>query len=142
MGQLEDILRQINSKIDGLAVQVQTIETTMATKDDLAELEARVNQRFEQVDQRFEQVNRRFEQVNRRFERQDETLSDMFSAMNDGFQRLDGRIDELERSDCERDLKSERFDSDFRAFAEKQNQNTERITALEADVKDLKSRAS
>jgi TolA-binding protein len=37
-------------------------------RDELAQLEQRVDLRFEQVDQRFEQVDQRFEQVDQRFE--------------------------------------------------------------------------
>jgi chromosome segregation ATPase len=59
-------------QMDGV---VMTNEANMSTpvtrdelRDELTQLEQRVDRRFEQVDRRFEQVDRRFEQVDRRFE--------------------------------------------------------------------------
>jgi predicted RNase H-like nuclease (RuvC/YqgF family) len=42
---------------------------------------ARIDQRFEQVDRRFEQVDRRFEQVDRRFEKLDERFERLYYTM-------------------------------------------------------------
>lgn len=61
-----------------------------------------VDQRFEQVDKRFEQVDRRFEQVDRRFEglegRMENGFRDLRVEMSTKFDRVEGRIDEINRT--------------------------------------------
>ncbi len=58
---------------------------------DIAELEAEMNRRFDQVDRRFEQVDRRFEQVDRRFEQVDRRFDQMAQEISN----LDQKIDRL-----------------------------------------------
>jgi len=50
-------------------------------RDELTQLEQRVDLRFEQVDRRFEQVDRRFEQVDRRFEQVDRRFEQISSEL-------------------------------------------------------------
>ena len=68
------------------------LEFKAAIEHGFTSLEARMNQRFEQVDRRFEQIDRRFEQIDRQFRR----LSDRVDGRFDGVER---RIDRLERSE-------------------------------------------
>ena len=73
----------------------------LATKEDLSNLEARIDQRFEQVDQRFEQVDQRFEQVNQRFEQMhkqmDQRFEQMYKQMDQRFDQVDKRFDQTIR---------------------------------------------
>ena len=69
----------------------------LATKEDLSNLEARIDQRFEQVDQRFEQVDQRFEQVDQRFEQVDQRFDQMYKQMDQRFDQVDKRFDQTTR---------------------------------------------
>ena len=55
-------------------------DSDLATKDDIAGLEARLDQRFELVDQRFKQVDQRWES---RFQIVDDRLFGLHGALND-----------------------------------------------------------
>ena len=57
----------------------------VATKQDLAILEARVDTRFERVDARFDRVDARFDQVDARFDQVDAR-----------FEQIDARFDRME----------------------------------------------
>jgi hypothetical protein len=46
----------------------------VATKHDLAELEARLELRFDKIDQRFEMMDQRFEMIDQRFEMSEHTV--------------------------------------------------------------------
>ena len=73
--------KYFESRFDNLQYQVSEI------KDDIKNLETRMNQRFEQVDKRFEQVDKRFEQVDKRFGQMDAKLDKLI-------ERIDRRTDE------------------------------------------------
>jgi uncharacterized protein (DUF3084 family) len=80
--------------------------STIATKDDIADLASRIDQlgermdrRFEQVDARFEQIDARFEQVDARFEQIDarfEQVDARFAQMERQFERVDHRFEQME----------------------------------------------
>jgi vacuolar-type H+-ATPase subunit D/Vma8 len=53
--------KYFESRFDNLQYQVNEI------KEDIKNLEVRMDKRFEQVDKRFEQVDKRFEQVDAQF---------------------------------------------------------------------------
>jgi uncharacterized protein (DUF3084 family) len=82
---------------------VMTNETNMSTpvtrdelRDELTQLEQRVDQRFEQVDQRFEQVDQRFEQVDQRFEQVDqrfEQVDQRFEQISDQLTKMATKVE-------------------------------------------------
>ena len=53
---------------------------SLATNDDIAGLEARLDQRFEQIDQRFEQIDQRWE---RRFQTYDDRMYGLQGVFRD-----------------------------------------------------------
>jgi CHASE3 domain sensor protein len=63
----------------------------VATKHDLAELEHRIDLRFDAVDARFDAVNSRFDAVNTRFE----AVNSRFDQVNTRFDQVDARFDQL-----------------------------------------------
>lgn len=66
----------------------------LATKQDLRELESRLEARFVGVDARFAGVDARFAQVDARFD----ALEKHFDGRLDGIEkRFDGRLDEIEK---------------------------------------------
>ena len=75
----------MSADLDALPERVEVIARKL---DDLS---ASVDARFEQVDRRFEQVDRRFEQVDRRFEQVDRR----FEHVNQRFEQVDKRFDEV-----------------------------------------------
>jgi chromosome segregation ATPase len=82
-------------QMDGV---VMTNEASMATpvtrdelRDELTQLEQRVDRRFEQVDRRFEQVDLRFEQVDRRFEQVDRR----FEQVDERLEHISGELTKM-----------------------------------------------
>ena len=71
-----------------------------------------------------------------------EDLYELFEATRDGFNRLDARMDGLERRLTLVELSMEDMRSDLRAFSEAINANTEQIDLLKVRVDKLESRAS
>ena len=75
------------------------------TDQRFVELEARIDQRFEEVNRRFEQVDKRFEQVDQRFEevnRRFDTLEGRMLALEQRSARLEGVLDGLREALFER----------------------------------------
>jgi hypothetical protein len=71
----------------------------LALRSDIADLEGRIDRRFEEVDRRFEQVDRRFDAIDARF-----------SVVDDRFDQLERRIVEevrLSRSELVADFRGE-----------------------------------
>ncbi len=66
--------------------------TDLATKDDLAALEARVDRRFDQIDRRFKHIDRRFDQIDRRFEHIDRRFDDIDRRFGEFDAGIDLRI--------------------------------------------------
>ena len=96
----------MSADLDALPERVEVIARKL---DDLsASVDARFEQvdaRFEQVDRRFEQVDLRFEHVNQRFEQVDKRFDEVTAAIIEqreytefAFQRVERRMDGLERS--------------------------------------------
>jgi predicted nucleic acid-binding Zn-ribbon protein len=52
-----------------------TLEVLVSIRDEIRELRADTNKRFEQMDKRFEQMDKRFEQMDKRFERIERDIS-------------------------------------------------------------------
>ncbi len=72
-----------------------------AVRQEISDLEGRMNGRFEQmnrrfeeVDKRFEQVDKRFEQVDKRFEQVDKRFAQVEEKLDKIIERIDRRIDE------------------------------------------------
>ncbi|PSQ96249.1 MAG: hypothetical protein BRD55_07290 [Bacteroidetes bacterium SW_9_63_38] len=76
-----------------IAEILSSLDVASATKDDLEELEARMEQRFDQVDERFEQVDRRFEQIDERFEQ----IEERFDQVDRRFEQIDERFGQVDR---------------------------------------------
>jgi predicted nuclease with TOPRIM domain len=78
---------------------------TLATKQDLQEMDARIDARFAKFDTRFAQVDARFAQVDARFDRIDDRFEYLEKHMDTRFielekrfeLRLDTRLADLER---------------------------------------------
>ncbi|MFN3481170.1 MAG: hypothetical protein ACK415_12415 [Thermodesulfovibrionales bacterium] len=51
-----------------------TVEILISIRDEIKNLRADTNSRFEQMDKRFEQMDKRFEQMDKRFELMNERL--------------------------------------------------------------------
>ena len=68
----------------------------VATKQDLAILEARVDARFERVDARFGQVDARFDLVDARFEQMDARFGASLDRLDGRLDGTDGRLDGME----------------------------------------------
>lgn len=68
------------------------------TEGRLDELSDKVDKGFERVDKGFERVDRRFERVEQRFERVDADVNALRSEMKESLERIDGRIDSVQRT--------------------------------------------
>jgi hypothetical protein len=68
------------------------------TEGRLDELSSKVDKGFERVDKGFERVDRRFEQVEQRFEPVNADVNALRSEMKESFDRIDGRIDSVQRT--------------------------------------------
>ena len=94
--------RQAEGQAEALAA---AMTDTLATKQDLRELEARIDQRFARVDARFERIDARFAQVDSRFEylekHLDTRLAEQEKRMEHRFgeqsAHFDARLADLER---------------------------------------------
>ena len=64
----------------------------LATRSDIAELETRLDRRFERIDERFERIDERFERIDEQFERIDRR----FETFDHRFETLDHRFETLE----------------------------------------------
>jgi len=64
----------------------------LATRDDIGDLGARIDQLGERMERRFDQVDARFEQVDARFEQVDAR----FAHMERQFERVDHRFEQME----------------------------------------------
>jgi len=62
--------------------------TELATKDDLARLEARFDQRFDGIDQRFDGIDQRFEVMEQRFADRFDVMDQRFDVMGRQFDAL------------------------------------------------------
>ncbi len=60
--------------------------------------EGRLDELSSKVDDGFNRVDRRFERVEQRFERVDADLSALRSEMKESLDRIDGRIDSVQRT--------------------------------------------
>ena len=80
--------------------------TELATKEDLADLRAeldlrfdRVDLRFEQIDLRFDQIDARFDQIDARFERIDarfDQVDGRLTLIDGRFEQIDGRFEQID----------------------------------------------
>ena len=82
----------MSADLDALPERVEVIARKL---DDLS---ASVDARFEQVDRRFEHVNQRFEQVDKRFDEVTAAIIEQREYTEFAFQRVERRMDGLERS--------------------------------------------
>ena len=87
----------------------------VATKQDLASLEERIELRFARVDDRFARVDDRFAQVDERFDRLEERLDERFDRVDDRFGRID---DQFTTSDENLGLRLDALGSGLRASFE------------------------
>ena len=65
-----------------------------------AQMDKRIDERFEQVDKRFEQVDNRFEQVDKRFEQVDkrfDQIDNRFDQIDNRFDQVDKRFDQVDK---------------------------------------------
>ncbi|MCB0962622.1 MAG: hypothetical protein KDA98_04855 [Acidimicrobiales bacterium] len=62
--------------------------TELATKEDLADLRAELDLRFDRVDLRFEQIDLRFDQIDARFDQ----IDARFERIDARFDQVDGRL--------------------------------------------------
>lgn len=107
---------------------------SIATKQDLRELDSRLALRFEHVDARFERIEERFERIEERFERIDERFARMderFAALE---QHVDTRLEEFEKRMDLRFREQDRFwDSRFAAgLADLERRMTTRLGGMMA----------
>ena len=86
-----DELRELRAEVDQRFEQVdQRLEKAEGATN---ALRAEMNQRFEQVDQRFEQVDQRFEQVDQRLEKAEGAIIALRAEMNQRFEQVDQKIE-------------------------------------------------
>jgi len=100
----------------------------VATKHDLANLEERLDLRFDRVDDRFDRVEDRFDRVDDRFARVDDRFArvdDRFAAVEDRFDRVEERFKSLE----------ERLDERFNGVNERFNGLDWRFDAMDERLK-------
>ena len=79
--------------------------TDLTTKDDLHELEGRLDGRFASIDRKFDAIDRKFEAIDRKFEAIDQRFEDMdrrFEDMDRRFERLETRMDRHEERTADR----------------------------------------
>jgi chromosome segregation ATPase len=93
--------KYFESRFDNLQYQVNEI------KEDIKNLEVRMDKRFEQVDKRFEQVDKRFEQVDAQFVSMRAEIKDLEDRMDKRFEQVDKRFEQM---DCKLDKIIERID--------------------------------
>lgn len=71
----------------------------------LADVVARMDERFDRVDERFDRVDERFERVDERFDRTDEKVAEKFAVVDERFDRVNEGFALLnERIDGEKEL--------------------------------------
>jgi archaellum component FlaC len=80
----DERLDELSRRMDDGFKEMREGFARMVTREEMKELIATINVRFEQVDKRFEQVDKRFEQVDKRFDQVDAR-----------FDRLENRVDRL-----------------------------------------------
>jgi hypothetical protein len=93
----------------------------VATKNDLRNLEERLELRFDRIDDRFGRVEDRFAAIDGRFDRVD----DRFAAIDDRFDRVDDRFAAME----------ERFDRVDDRFAAVEERMGLRFDAMGSDLR-------
>ena len=107
--------KYFESRFDNLQYQVNEI------KDDIKNLESRMDKRFEQVDKRFEQVDKRFEQVDQRFVEMKAGMDKRFQQVEDKLdkiiERIDRRIDEGLRENRAQSMRMFTFAMTFSAIS-------------------------
>ncbi|MBF0468571.1 MAG: hypothetical protein HQK61_06760 [Desulfamplus sp.] len=82
--------KYFESRFDNMQYQINEI------KENIKNLETRMERRFEQVEKRFEQVDKRFEQIDKRFEQ----IDSRFEKIDKRFQHIEDKLDKiLERID-------------------------------------------
>ena len=73
--------------------------TELATKEDLADLRAELDLRFDRVDLRFEQIDLRFDQIDARFDQIDarfERIDARFDQVDGRLTLIDGRFEQID----------------------------------------------
>ena len=86
--------KYFESRFDNLQYQGNEI------KEDIKNLESRMEKRFEQVDKRFEQVDHRFVEMkadmDKRFEQVDQRFVEIKADMDKRFEKMDRRFQQVE----------------------------------------------
>jgi hypothetical protein len=107
----------------------------VATKNDLRNLEERLELRFDRIDDRFGRVEDRFAAIDGRFDRVD----DRFAAIDDRFDRVDDRFaaidDRFDRVDDRFAAMEERFDRVDDRFAAVEERMGLRFDAMGSDLR-------
>jgi archaellum component FlaC len=80
----DDRLDELSRRMDDGFKEMREGFARMVTREEMKELIASINVRFEQIDKRFDQVDKRFDQVDKRFDQVDKR-----------FDRLENRVDRL-----------------------------------------------
>ncbi|MCF2141152.1 MAG: hypothetical protein K9W44_13920 [Candidatus Lokiarchaeota archaeon] len=82
----KEILPQLIREDDAVKGAIITaLSGVVATREDIRDLIAEMDQRFEKIDQRFEKIDQRFEKINQRFEKMDLHITDLITSMNKKF---------------------------------------------------------
>jgi hypothetical protein len=66
---LDELSRRMDDGFKEMRESFKEVRAEMVTREELKELIASINVRFDQIDKRFDQVDKRFEQVDKRFDR-------------------------------------------------------------------------
>jgi hypothetical protein len=93
------VSRRTANQAEGQAQALAAAMTdTLATKQDLQEMDARIDTRFVKIDARFTQVDARFDRIDDRFEYLEKHMDTRLRELEMRFElRLDTRLADLER---------------------------------------------
>ena len=116
------------------------------TDDELRQLFAKIDARFDQIDGRFEQIDSRFEQIDSRFEQIDsrfEQSDSRYEQSNSRFEQIDSRFEEMQRRNDEAhaetrrhfDVAQEAMHGQIQLLAEKVTMVDDRLTREAADIR-------
>ncbi|MBF0204387.1 MAG: hypothetical protein HQK67_08760 [Desulfamplus sp.] len=107
--------KYFESRFDNLQYQVNEI------KDDIKNLESRMEKRFEQVDQRFAdmktEMDKRFGQVDQRLEKMDRRFQQIEDKLDKILERIDRRIDDGLRENRVQSMRMFTFAMTFSAIS-------------------------
>jgi len=88
---LDELSRRMDDGFTEMRESFKAIRSEMVTRQEMKELIASINLRFDAVDKRFDAVDKRFDAVDHRFD----MVDSRFNEADGRFARLEDRVDRL-----------------------------------------------